>query len=250
MPDWLAPVLATPGLGWLVAGVFAAGLVRGFSGFGTAMVYMPVAGQILGPFEALTTLVVMDMIGPLPNIPRALRDGHRRDLARLAAGLVVGLPVGLWALTQVSADVFRYAVSVSALALLALLVGGVRFRGALSAGLVAAAGALGGLLGGATGLVGPPVIMLYMAAPHPVSVIRANITVYLYMADVMMLAVMALFAQLVPGAVVLGLALAVPYMAGNALGGWLFRPRAARLYRAVAYGIIAISAVSGMPFWG
>ena len=250
MPDWLAPVLAVPGLVWLVAAVFVAGMVRGFAGFGTAMVYMPVAGQILGPFEALTTLVVMDMIGPLPNMARALRDGHRRDLVRLASGLVIGLPLGLWTLTQVSPEVFRYAVSVSALALLVLLVGGVRLRGQLHAGLITLAGALGGLLGGVTGLVGPPVIMLYMAAPHPVSMIRANITVYLYMADVMMLAIMALFGQLVAGAVVLGLALAVPYMAGNALGGQLFRPSAARLYRGVAYAIIAISAISGLPILG
>ena len=68
MPEALAAALATPGLPWLAAAVFVAGMVRGFAGFGTAMVYLPVAGQILSPFEALTTLVVMDMIGPLPHI--------------------------------------------------------------------------------------------------------------------------------------------------------------------------------------
>ncbi len=241
---------ATAGLGWLVGAVFLAGMVRGFSGFGTAMVYLPVAGHFLGPFEALTTLVAMDMIGPLINMPRALRDGHRRDLLRLAMGLVVGMPLGVWVLTQVSPDVFRYGVSISALVLLVLLIGGVRLRGPLRGGLITTTGALGGLLGGATGLVGPPVIMLYMAASHPVSVIRANITVYLYLADIMMIGVMALFGELVPGAVMLGLALAMPYLAGNALGGRLFRPEAARLYRLVAYAIIAVSALSGLPFLG
>ncbi len=250
MPDALAAAFATPGLGWLVAAVFVAGMVRGFAGFGTAMVYLPVAGQFLDPFEALTTLVVMDMIGPLVNMPRALRDGHKRDLVRLAAGLVIGLPVGLWALTQVAPEVFRYAVSIAALVLLSLLIGGVRFRGELRGGLVTLAGWLGGLLGGATGLVGPPVIMLYMAAPHRASVIRANITVYLYMADVLMLGVMALFGRFVPGALVLGLVLAAPYLAGNAMGGWLFRPGAERTYRMVAYAIIAASAISGLPLLG
>ena len=250
MPDGLAAAFAAPGFGWLVAAVFVAGMVRGFAGFGTAMVYLPVAGQFLGPFEALTTLVAMDLIGPLVNMPRALRDGHKRDLVRLAAGLVLGLPVGLWALTQVAPEVFRYAVSIAALVLLVLLIGGVRFRGELRGGLVTLAGWLGGLLGGATGLVGPPVIMLYMAAPHAASVIRASITVYLYIADVLMLAVMALFGELVPGAVILGMLLAVPYLAGNALGGRLFRPAAERAYRMVACAIIAVSAISGLPVFG
>ena len=62
------------------------GLVRGFAGFGTAMVYLPVAGQILPPFEALTTLMVMDLIGPLPNLPRAFRISDRPDILRLSLG--------------------------------------------------------------------------------------------------------------------------------------------------------------------
>ena len=53
MPDLLAQALAQPGLGWLFAAALVAGVVRGFSGFGTAMAFMPVAGAILSPFAAL-----------------------------------------------------------------------------------------------------------------------------------------------------------------------------------------------------
>jgi len=52
-----------------------------------------------------------------------------------------------------------------------------------------------------------------------------------------------------PASLVLGFALAVPYLAGNLLGGWLFRPGYERAYRAVAYGLIAISALSGLPLF-
>jgi len=92
--------------------------------------------------------------------------------------------------------------------------------------------------------------MLYMAAPHPASVVRANITVYLYIADVLMLGVMAGFGRVVPSALVLGVALAVPYLAGNAVGGRLFRPDAEQVYRMAAWAIIAISAISGLPVFG
>ncbi len=250
MPDALAAALAVPGLGWLAAAVFVAGLVRGFAGFGTAMVYLPVAGQFLSPFEALTTLVVMDMIGPLPNMPRALRDGHPRDLLRLMAGLVLALPLGVFVLSLVAPEVFRYGVSLAALILLALLVGGWRWRGALKGWMITLTGGLGGFLAGAVGLPGPPVIMLYMAAPHPARVIRANITVYLLLADAVMIAVLRAFGHLVVGALVLGAVLALPYLAGNVAGALLFRPEAERSYRIVAYAIIAASALSGLPLWG
>ncbi len=86
----LTEAVAIDGFWLLVAAAAVAGLVRGFSGFGTAMVYLPVAGQILTPFQALTTLMVMDLIGPLPNIPNAIRTGHKRDILRLSAGNVLG----------------------------------------------------------------------------------------------------------------------------------------------------------------
>ncbi len=250
MPDWLAPVLDTPGLGWLIAGVFVAGLVRGFSGFGTAMVYLPVAGTWLSPFEALTTLAVFEMIGPLPNIPRALRDGHPRDVLRLGLGMALALPVGVMLLGMVAPEVFRYGVSLAALGLLVLLVSGVRYHGVLGKRLIFGTGAMGGLLAGSVGLPGPPVIMLYMAAPHPAHVIRANITTYLLLADVALLAVLWLSGNLVLSALGLGALLAVPYLLGNVAGAAVFRPGYERVYRWTAYAIIAASALHGLPLWG
>lgn len=249
MPDLIASVTATPGLMWLLIAALVAGIVRGFSGFGTAMIYLPVAGQFLSPFEALTTMVVMDMIGPLPNVPRSIRDGHPRDVMRMAAGMMVALPLGVFALTQVAPEVFRYGVSLVTLILLALLVSGLRYHGTLTRPMIYGSGALSGLLAGSVGLAGPPVIMLYMASARAAHVVRANLMLYLILADIMMLLVMAAFGQLIGSAIGLGLMVAVPYLIGNMTGAWMFRPGAERVYRSVAYLIIAVSALSGLPFF-
>ena len=42
MPDWASEVLAIDGLSWLLLAVCVAGTVRGFAGFGSAMIIMPV----------------------------------------------------------------------------------------------------------------------------------------------------------------------------------------------------------------
>ncbi|QEW20142.1 hypothetical protein LA6_002336 [Marinibacterium anthonyi] len=67
MPDILAEVLGYPGLGWLIAAALLAGTVRGFAGFGTGMVFVPVAAQVLNPFWVLLVVLVMDLFGPIPN---------------------------------------------------------------------------------------------------------------------------------------------------------------------------------------
>lgn len=249
MPETLAGALMAPGLWFLALGAFLAGIVRGFTGFGTAMVYLPVAAQVLTPFEALTTLLIKDLTGPLIHVPRALRDGHPADVVRLGLGAVVAVPLGVLVLTQIAPEVFRYSVSVIALVLLVLLVSGVRYRGRLTPPMIFGTGALGGFMAGSTGLPGPPVIMLYMASTLPVSAIRANLTLYLILADVLILAVFWWNGFLVPAALMLGLLMILPYTLGNWAGARLFRPSAERYYRAAAYTIIAGSAILGLPVW-
>lgn len=249
MPDALAAAFATPGLVWIALAALTAGIVRGFSGFGTAMVFLPVAGQFLPPVAALSVLVTMDFFGPLPNLPRALRDGQPADIGRLLLGTACLLPLGLLVLAALDPAVFRGVVAGVALCLLALLIGGVRYRGTLRPPMVYGIGGLAGLLGGTAGVPGPPVILFYMASPLPATAIRANTLLFLFSFDILFLGLLGLRGDLTLGPVVLGLVMAVPVMLGNLAGAAIFRPERERPYRALAYCIIAASAVSGLPVW-
>ena len=249
MPESFAATLATEGLLFLSIGAFLAGIVRGFTGFGTAMVFMPIAAQFLGPFGALTTMLVMDLVAPLMHVPRAMRDGQPSDVLRLGAGAVFAVPVGVFLLTLIEPVTFRWGVSLTVLVLLVLLVAGVRFRGVLSKRLIYVAGGFGGLLAGSVGLPGPPVIMLYMASTLPVSAVRANLTLYLIVADLILVTVLWYGGFLVVSTLALGVMMIAPYLAGNWAGAIMFRPEAERVYRWVAYVIIVCAAISGLPIW-
>lgn len=213
------------------------------------MVYLPIAAQVVSPFVALTTLIVKDLVAPLIHVPRALRDGEPSDVGRLAIGALVGMPFGVGLLTIVDAIVFRWGVSIIALTMLAFLISGVRYRGTLTPPLVFGTGAVGGFFCGAVGLPGPPVILLYLASSLPPSAIRANITLYLILADLILLGLFAWNGLLATSAVWLGVLMILPYLLGNWAGAQLFRPEAERLYRGAAYAIIAGSALLGLPMW-
>ena len=249
MPDTFLAAFANEGLVYLSIGAFLAGIVRGFTGFGTAMVFMPVAAQFLGPFQALTAMLVMDLVAPLMHIPRGLREGHPRDVIRLGVGALVAMPLGVLLLTLVEPVTFRWGVSLTTLVLLVLLIIGVRYRGVLTRPLIYLAGGFGGLFAGSVGLTGPPVIMLYMASTLPVTAVRANLTLYLILADLILLGVLWSAGLLVFSALAIGTLMIAPYLAGNWAGAVMFRPEAERYYRWVAYAIIAAAALSGLPVW-
>ena len=187
-------------IAFLSGAALLAALVRGFSGFGSALVYMPLAAQSLTPFQALTTIVIFDLLGPLPMVRKASQECEARDLTRLIVGLVVALPIGLYTLTRVPPEVFQYSLS--------------------------------------------------MASMRPVKIIRANTFLFLFATDIVMLPALAMFGRLDASALFLGAILIIPNLIGILVGSRLFRPEYERTYRAVAYTIIAASALSGLPIWG
>lgn len=249
MPEIILEALATEGLIWLVIAVFAAGLVRGFSGFGSAMIIMPVAASVLSPVEAVLFMSATELLGPLPNLPAAWRSAARRDVGLLMLGAVVALPFGLWWLSSVDPVIFGWAVSLIVLTLLVLLMMGWRYGGVLTRKMTIGAGALGGFMTGISGLPGPPVIMLYMASRLPIATIRANFLLYLLGIDLVLFPVLWLTGLMDWSIVVLGLLVGVVNIAGNMLGALLFDPQAERSFRIVAYLIIATSAILGLPVW-
>ncbi|UWR01560.1 sulfite exporter TauE/SafE family protein [Ruegeria conchae] len=248
MPEYFGQ---TPtGLAVLIFAAFIGGIVRGFSGFGTALIFLPIASPYLGPFGAIIALTVMDIFGPIPNLRRAWSVVDKGDLGRLLLGCALVLPVGLWLLTRTQPEVFRYLVSVISLSMLVVLIFGLRYRGTVRRRMVVAIGGAAGLLGGVAGIPGPAVILFYMSRPLPVEIIRATILLFLFVFDLLILGYLGGMGRLSMASIGLGLALAIPNIAGNWLGGWMFRPEHERPYRAAAYLVIATAALSGLPLWG
>ncbi len=249
MPETVQGVLATPGLLWLVLTFLIAGVVRGFTGFGTALIVMPVAAVLL-PVPVAIAMVTFTGIFTWPLIvPGAVRAADKREVLVLAGAAILTAPLGVWFLSWMDRDVLRWAVALAAAATLAALVTGWRYQGRVHGAGVAAIGGAAGVLGGTTGLTGPPVILFYLASTRPAAVMRANTILFLALLDIGIVA--NLFARgLIDWPVVpLALTLAIPYGAGIAVGQGLFHPDLERIYRRLAYLVIAAAILTGLPLF-
>ena len=80
---------------FLLAVALIAGLARGFSGFGAALIFMPLAGAILGPRVAAPLLLIVDAITAMGLIPNAWRYHGRPSMPlRIGVGTISGLFTG------------------------------------------------------------------------------------------------------------------------------------------------------------
>lgn len=247
--NMLWQALSFEGLPVLILAVSAAGLVRGFAGFGTAMVFVPIAALVVEPIHAILMMLAFDLLGPLALLPRAWRDGEPRDVGLLGIGAIIGLPFGVYLLTQLDPVVFRWMISILALSLLVLLVSGWRYRNPLNGLMTAVVGVISGFLCGVAALPGPPVIMSYMSSPRSPQVIRGNMIMYLFLADILAFIIFVIKGLVVALPIAIGLLLAVPYAIAGMLGQRIFNPDKEHIYRRVAYAMIAFSALAGLPIW-
>ncbi|MBE9604942.1 sulfite exporter TauE/SafE family protein [Acetobacteraceae bacterium H6797] len=247
MLDSLLPPLLPLAVTALVS--FAAGLARGFSGFGSAMIFIPVAGAALGPQMAAVLLLLVDNIAALPMIRPAWKLAARREVAVLVAGTVIGTPIGMQLLLHADPHALRWVISVTVFLLLGLLISGWRYRGAPSRPVAFAVGATSGLFSGAVQLGGPPVIAYWMGISAPAAQLRANIVLFFAFSSLVVTAVFLLGGLITLKAIVTGLVLLPIYTVAVRLGMRLFGLASEATFRRLCYALIALSAVLGLPLW-
>jgi hypothetical protein len=170
----LGPLDLTVVVGATVVG----GLVRGFSGFGTAMIMVPPLSLVFGPAAAIPIMSIVDTTGSLPLLPRAVRQCVWREVGPLVVGASILMPVGVFVLIVVDPELLRWTISLAILGLVALLASGWRYTAPPTPLMSAGIGGAAGLMGGSIGIAGPPVILFWLGGQSSAATVRSNIIVF------------------------------------------------------------------------
>ncbi len=112
MPDFLLTNLGNGELLFLAIAAFLAGLARGFSGFGAALIFMPLASTVIGPVQAAPLLLVVDMVMSVGMIPDAWGRADKRSVGTMSIGALIGVPLGTLALALADPLWLRWGIVV------------------------------------------------------------------------------------------------------------------------------------------
>ncbi|MGH1465813.1 MAG: TSUP family transporter [Cognatishimia sp.] len=249
MPEFLQLSLATPGLIWLVMTIAVAGIVRGFAGFGTSLIFVPIANIFLPATDVVAVIMLTGMGSMVALLPRALKTAEVKDVSLMGGAAILTVPFGLWMLFLLDQVVIRWVATVIASVMLAALVLGWRYKGRIDLKRKLGIGAAAGVFGGMTGLTGPAVILFYLASGTRAAIVRANTILFLAMLDVVIILNMLVTGLLSLRLLGIAIVLTVPYFVTTKLGQALFSPDYERTYRTVAYGVIALAVLTGLPIW-
>jgi uncharacterized membrane protein YfcA len=161
-----------------VAATALAGLMRGYSGFGTAVLLAPIYSVLWGPRMGVPVMLVMELAVSIQLLPKALAQADRRVILPIGAAAVIATPMGAFILLTADQDLLRRFIGGFVLVFGLLLSSGWRYHGSRPLPLNLAVGTTAGLLKGATGISGPPVILYLLAGPEEAKRHRANLILF------------------------------------------------------------------------
>ena len=119
-PAALSAAAADP-LVWFVVGVaLVSGVVRGFSGFGGALIFIPLASATLGPKIAVPMFYLIDLGSATPYGAMALPRCRWREVLPMILGYRATLPAGAWLLSNIDPLAVRWAADAAVLMVLIL----------------------------------------------------------------------------------------------------------------------------------
>ncbi len=231
----------------LVPATVIGGFLRGFAGFGGPLFLLPILGFFLPPAVSIGVMMWVDLFGNVRLLPDARAEAARAVVAPLAIGTAIGMPIGLQVLLAVEPALMKKILCGSILAAAVVLMSGWRYRRPVGTALYGGIGAASGFIMGATSIAALTPLFL-SAGNHTAAQNRANFIVWVFLATVLLLVLLALHDTLTAGNAVAIAILTLPYLAGIVIGSRLQRTAADATVRRTVLALIIATATVGLIF--
>jgi uncharacterized protein len=212
-------------LTWLAgASILAlASCVFGLAGFGLGLVALALLPFLMPPTLAVPLASMYSAVFGLVLTLQLRRDLMAAPLAALLSGALVGTPVRVWGLATLPASWLRRLIGCILMGVVLIEWRDLYPRTVSGRSWGVAAGVVSGLLGGAIGTPGPPVILYAAAQGWPPLAMKATLQGFFFANQLVILVSQWWAGLLTPEMAWLALGFAPPAVLGVALGMHLFR---------------------------
>ncbi|MAC60446.1 MAG: hypothetical protein CMN37_00935 [SAR116 cluster bacterium] len=177
MIDLIPIDVSTFGILGCVVAIALGGFLRGFLGFGAALLMVPILSSILTPAVGLVIMYLVEVPTVLYLMPPALKKGKVKIVLPMILALLVTIPIGFYFVVALDPETIRIVISVMVILMVALLASGWKPRGEISLLTMIIGGCFSGLVNGAAGVGGPPFVTVLMARNDDAEITRSNIII-------------------------------------------------------------------------
>jgi uncharacterized membrane protein YfcA len=226
-----------------MAGVFAAAVLRGFTGFGFGLAAVPLLSLALPPARVVPLVVTLQVVIGVAGLRAAWAECDWRAVGMLLPGLLLGVPIGLLILTGLPANPVRLVIGTIIAFSVWLIHRGIRLPANPSWRISFGAGLASGIINGLASMGGPPVVVYLLALGHTAARMRATAIIYFMLSGCVALIPMAVRGLITRDILVWAVASLPVLFGGSWIGTRAFCKARPRHHRIVALTTLTALAV-------
>ena len=224
--------------------IFVGGLLRGFLGFGPALLTIPVLAYIYSPTEALVIHIIMEIPSTLFLLPSALKYSHKKTTLPLFISMISFIPVGMYLVVTLDPQIIRRIISIIVLFLVVLLSRGWNFESFIGFKSMVFSGILGGFIQGIAGIGGAPIVAVLMARNDSEDVSRGNILLLMAGIVVFSITSQAFYGLMSFNLITLGFMASPIYIGATYFGSKFYNYKGKNLFKKIALFFLSIIALT------
>lgn len=213
----------------------------GLAGFGIALVAMAFLPWLMSPVTAIVVLTVYAFVFSIVVVVQLRRDLTPRALVDLFIGTVAGTPIGVWVLASLPVTALNRLIGLVLVVVVALELRGVMPRHLGGRGWGFATGFLSGVIGGAVGTPGPPVIVYATTQGWSPRTMKANTMGFFVVNQGVILLGYWWAGLLTPEVADVAASFALPALAGVVTGVALFGRLDPARFRRIVFALLLAS---------
>ena len=228
--------------------VIFSGFLRGFIGFGSGLLMIPILSYFYSPVFAMLFNIVIEIPATIYLTFVGIKKANLKEITPMMATMMLTIPFGTIFLVSVDEQIIKTLMSILLIFFVILIGSGWRIKSTITKYVLVLGGAISGLMQGATGMGGPPYVTVLLSKNDSDEVARANILVItsgLVISAIMSLYYFGLFTKdiLFTGAIT-----APVYVFATYIGTRFFNFSGNKYYRnssLVALGIVGVATLIG-----
>ena len=157
--------------------VIFSGFLRGFIGFGSGLLMIPILSYFYSPVFAMVFNIVIEIPATIYLTFVGIKKSNLREITPMMFTMMLTIPFGTIFLVSVDEQIIRTLMSLLLIFFVILIATGWRIKSTITKYVLVLGGAISGLMQGATGMGGPPYVTVLLSKNDSDDVARANILV-------------------------------------------------------------------------
>ena len=161
----------------IVLVILFSGFIRGFLGFGSGLITIPILSYLYSPIFAMVFNIAIEIPATIYLTYVGAKSCKFKEISPMFFAMMLTIPIGTIFLISVNEQLIKIIMSILVIFFVILIATGWKLKASITKYVLTISGVISGLMHGATGMGGPPYATVLLSKGDNDEVTRGNILI-------------------------------------------------------------------------